>query len=442
MKSKTLINQYRAHSRQAAFHQSPAKYRLFGGAMGGGKSVGGCAEGFKQSWLYPGNRGVMIRRNLTTLRRTLLPTFFNTVPADLIEDYNQSKQSIKLINGSEILYIDADESKDPLFNKLKSLEIGWFYFEEASEISKGAFAAMVSRRRWKLPDGSYPPLVGWLTTNPEDCWLKDDFVDGLLPGTEYIPSLPGDNPHLPEGYLDDMSDVLGYAQQRRYIYGDWGHTDQPDQLINYQWLHDAQTTWDYIDLADVTPYLGCDVARFGDDSSIIAEMTGSILTNIKQFRGLRTDQFADEIHDRITKKEINPKNVGVDVVGLGAGTCDNLRKKKLRVRELNSSSKAPTYKKFNFANLRSYMWWLLREDLKDGNIAILLNDKELIQELIAVRYKIESGKIIVEAKKEVKKRLKRSPDKADAFVYANAVRHKWKVSTGFNYISIAQRRNR
>ena len=48
---------YEATPRQAAFHAAPEKFRLYGGAMGGGKTVALCAEAIALSCDYPGNRG-------------------------------------------------------------------------------------------------------------------------------------------------------------------------------------------------------------------------------------------------------------------------------------------------------------------------------------------------------------------------------------------------
>jgi len=439
---KRIIEQYKASDRQMLLHSSQVRYPLYGGAMGGGKSYGGVAEDFRLSWKYPGSRGVIVRKNMTTLRRTIMKTFFQVIPSDLISNWNKQQMKVTLINGSEILFMEADISKDPLFDKFKSLEIGWFHIEEASEVDKMAFQMLGTRLRWRLPNGKYPFFRGILTTNPEDCWLKEAFIENPMRNTQFIAALPRDNPYLPEGYVDELRDILSDDQQDRYLEGKWEVSDKPDQLISFQWIKDAMgNIEDIISGEDNTHTLGCDVARFGDDSSTIANMLGNTLIEIKQFKGLRTDQFADEIEKAMKRYNVDPNKTGVDVIGLGAGTVDSLRRKKIKVKEINSSAKAPKYGKFKFKNFRSFMWWLLREDFKNGEICILQSDKELIQELTAIRYRISAEKTIeIEAKKETKKRLKRSPDKADAFVYANALRHKWNKSVAFNYVSLIKRR--
>ena len=438
---RVIIEQYKAFTTQKHLHSSRARYVLYGGAMGGGKSWGGVAEDFRLSWKYPGNRGVIVRKNMTTLRRTILKTFFQLIPSELIEDWNKQEMKVTLINGSEILFMEADISKDQLFDKFKSLEIGWFHMEEASEMDKTAFQILGTRLRWRLPNGKYPFFRGILTTNPEDCWLKDDFIENPLRNTVFIPSLPRDNPYLPAGYVAELRDILSDDQQERYLEGKWETSDKPDQLISFQWLRDAIGNFEDIEGEDYT--LGGDVARFGDDSSVIAVMLGNALIELKEYPSLRTDQFADKIEKTMKHFKVEPQKTGVDVIGLGAGTVDSLRRRNIKIKEINSSAKAPEYGKYQFKNFRSFMWWLAREDFRNGKICLLHEDKELMQELAAVRYKISAEKTIeIEPKKETKKRLKRSPDKADAFIYANALRHEWNKPKIFKYVSLIPRRNK
>jgi len=69
-----------------------------------------------------------------------------------------------------------------------------------------------------------------------------------------------------------------------------------------------------------------------------------------------------------------------------------------------------------FLNLRAQMWWQMRMDLQHGRIA-LPDDPELRRELLTPRWEVRNGKIVIEAKEEIRKRLRgRSPDKAEAAV--------------------------
>ena len=100
-------------------------------------------------------------------------------------------------------------SESVSISKLKSMELGWFAIDEASEIPKEQFLLFQSRLRRILPGGSRPSYFGILASNPEDCWLKDDFVLGKGGGDyAYFPSLPKDNPYLPEDYVDRLRENI------------------------------------------------------------------------------------------------------------------------------------------------------------------------------------------------------------------------------------------
>lgn len=119
-----------------------------------------------------------------------------------------------------------------------------------------------------------------------------------------------------------------------------------------------------------------------------------------------------------------PEKCGIDTVGLGAGVFDNMKEKGKKCREIISGKK-PTKKldSYEFQNLRSQMWWQLRENVKNKDIHIPGDDEELLTDLTAPRYEIVGDKKIkVESKDGIKQRLGRSPDKGDAVVYANAMR--------------------
>jgi len=76
---------------------------------------------------------------------------------------------------------------------------------------------------------------------------------------------------------------------------------------------------------------------------------------------------------------------------------------------------------FKFNNTRSASWWHLREllDPSQNSTLMLPPDEELKAELLAPRWRVAAGAVIgIEAKDAIKKRLGRSPDRADAVVMA------------------------
>ena len=93
------------------------------------------------------------------------------------------------------------------------------------------------------------------------------------------------------------------------------------------------------------------------------------------------------------------------------------------VEEVNVGSKPVDDKQERFYNLKSQLWWGMRDWFrpdKNGKSRIRIpNDSKLIEELKEMRYFYASDKKLrVESKEEMKKRIGRSPDKADALVLA------------------------
>ena len=407
------------------FHKSSSKYKLIGGAMGGSKTYSGCAEAIQLSLDYPGNRGVICRKNRTVLKRTTLVTFFRVCPPELIKSYNKSDLEVTLINNSTILFLEADESKDPLFEKLKSLEIGWYFIDEASEVARGAHQALASRLRWPAAKGYY---FGILASNPEQCWIKEDFPVDVIskpkPQHAFFKFLPLHNPFLPENYVSDLRLILDENQQKKYIDGDWSITDDPLQLIPYSALKNKIATQEEVDSSQGEESLGVDVAELGDDKSILAFMRGSINTSLEQYEKKRTDELSAIVKARIIDRNINANKVGIDAIGNGAGVWGNLTGDGLQVQRIMAGSAAPELEYFkgqNFVNLRAQMWWKLRMEVLDPDSSLrILYKQSLIQDLTAPRYKIMSErKIQVEAKEDIKRRIELSPDEGDALVMAN-----------------------
>lgn len=112
-----------------------------------------------------------------------------------------------------------------------------------------------------------------------------------------------------------------------------------------------------------------------------------------------------------------PENVKVDAIGIGAGVYDNLRMLYPKIiKPVVGNASCAADKKDRFANLRAQGYWELREILP--NLFLKTIPDRLIVELGDVRYKFPNGKILIESKEDMMKRIGRSPDYADAMVYA------------------------
>ena len=115
-------------------------------------------------------------------------------------------------------------------------------------------------------------------------------------------------------------------------------------------------------------------------------------------------------------RECNPAQVYVDEIGVGAGVVDRLRELGHQVRGVNVAHRA--HQDGLYANLRAEGYWALRERFESGRISIP-DDNQLVGELAVMRYGYDSqGRILMESKKDARKRGLPSPDKADALMLA------------------------
>jgi len=156
--------------------------------------------------------------------------------------------------------------------------------------------------------------------------------------------------------------------------------------------------------------MGVDVARFGDDRSVIWMRHGrdAATPGFKIYKEVDTMTLASEIAR--LNVEYRPDTIFVDGGGVGGGVIDRCRQLGVDVVEVNFGGKATNEQ---YANLRAQMWGNLREALKDG-IALPV-DEDLRADLTSVEYGYNlRSQIQLEKKDDMKKRGLSSPDLADA----------------------------
>lgn len=210
-----------------------------------------------------------------------------------------------------------------------------------------------------------------------------------------------------------------------------------DALIRAEWIDAAVARYNDPELRRGKPARGVDVANSENgDRAAIARGIGACLLEVEAFPCPDASKLGVRVALEMALEGIEPQHVGVDSGGVGASTVNKLKELGKYVRALNAGSAAvPTIdedllreagkgvrQEEVFLNLRAQMWWQMRLDLQHGRIA-LPDDPELRRELLTPRWEVRNGKIVIEAKEEIRKRLRgRSPDKAEAAVHWNWVR--------------------
>lgn len=161
----------------------------------------------------------------------------------------------------------------------------------------------------------------------------------------------------------------------------------------------------------------CDVARFGDDKTVMADLWDwngiKVFTNWKEYSKISTMATTGHIVSRIRDKT---GKATVDVVGLGSGVVDRLREQKYKVIAFNNGSGTDAKDRageFEFSNVRSASYWNVRE-MHEDNLVAYPSIEKLTRDLTVIHWAPTSGgKIVVEKKEEIRKRLKRSTDYSD-----------------------------
>lgn len=169
--------------------------------------------------------------------------------------------------------------------------------------------------------------------------------------------------------------------------------------------------------------MGVDVARFGDNLSVIAIRKGRDAKGIawERFQGIDTMELAARV--TATYLRLRADAVFVDGTGVGGGVVDRLRQLHVPVFDINFGSKADRYliegDAALYANKRSEMWGAMREWLRNGAIP---DDTELVDELVAPEYTLNrAGEIQLEPKDDMRKRGVASPDRGDALALTFAL---------------------
>ncbi len=176
------------------------------------------------------------------------------------------------------------------------------------------------------------------------------------------------------------------------------------------------------DVAEDEPlYLGVDVARYGEDDSVILPRRGNLISPWETFNGLNTITLGGFINQ--SYQEQGADGCAIDVIGVGAGVADWLQKQGMRnLFMVNVATESTDICKYD--RLRDELWCRVRDkcqlglfsfpDIKRPQDTISMG-QEMANELASVRYGFNAhGGIKVESKKELKARGIASPNIADA----------------------------
>src|SRR5229473_936531 len=255
-----LSESYEPFDRQKQFHLSPARYRLFGGAAGPGKTKALLWEAIFQAILVDGADTLLLRRTYPELESSLLAYFRRDVPQALYKSYNESKHLVTWTNGSTTRFgYCRNESDVYQYQGAEFLFIG---IDELTHFTLKQWQFLTSRNRCSVA-GSVCSMAG--ATNPGNvghAWVKALWVDHVPPpgfertdlydprDYDFIRARIDDNPiYANDAEYRRTLEALPEHLRRAFLDGDWNvfagqyfdifdigrHTARPEELRLEPW---------------------------------------------------------------------------------------------------------------------------------------------------------------------------------------------------------------
>jgi len=461
VKGKLLWMPHPDNHPQMSAYVSEADILYYGGAAGGGKSdllLGLAVTDHRKAIIY--------RREYPQLRELIDRSY--EVLQHSGAKYNQTNTCWRGIPGRRALEFGAvQHEKDK--EKFKGRPHDLVAFDEIADFTESQFRFLIAWNRTTIEDqrcrvvcAGNPPThsegewvirywAPWLSKyypNPakpgELRWFinpdgKDIETDGPAPvsingetlkplSRTFIPARLSDNPYLNntnyEAVLQGLPEPLK-SQLLRGLFVIDGK-DPARQVIPTAWIRLAQDRWSpELPSGLVLTSVGVDPSRGGADETAVALRAGNYYYEILMQPGIAVPTGPACAAFVIESIAEDPDvQINVDIIGIGSSVYDTLIANNYLAVPVNfasGSSAKDASGELSFRNLRAEAYWKFREalDPETGSNISLPPDEELIAELAAPRWEMSVRGITLESKKSIRKRLRRSPNKADAVVLAN-----------------------
>ncbi len=407
---------------QQGFYLSEAKYPLFAGGWGTGKSFTAILKCIEECRRYPDNLGMVGRKERTSLEKSTILDFQRyTNNFAGMKWREQAKELILYFDSpgggtysSKIMFLHVDT-----FSVIQNMNLGFAFIEQLDEIEDdGQTFDFITGRLRREP--SSRSMFSTCNATADTHWIykywKTDFNKDDDNFKVYEANSFDNAKHLPADTLERWKKLKdrNEAMYLRYVESIWGVSDDRFILIPAQLL---QALPALIAHPLVRRIVAVDPSSGGDEAVIFLLENGRKIDELCLYE---RDTMKLVAQIMIFCKKHKMLDVAIDTVGMGGPVADRLSELGLRVQRIHSAEKA----EFDFLNRRAEMWWRAMEEMRDSKI-MQIEDDELRRQLTSVHYEVNSrGKIKMEDKKKVRSRIGRSPDRADCYIYGlEGLRH-------------------
>jgi len=324
------------------------------------------------------------------------------VPAEILAGKNNVDMKLRLKNGSIIQIMGTDKT----IENLRGTNPLGIVYSEFSLQRQDAWDVMrpilTENKGWVImnmtPKGkAHHSYKMWTLARSN----KDWFTELLTIEDTGVMTM--------EDYDAEIASGMAPELARQEFFSDWLATNLA-QFIPYDVASmAARREYDDNDLRYSPTIMGVDVARYGDDSSVIYVRKGLKTLDYQTYRHMDTMHIASMVMEM--SAQYREDAIFVDVVGVGAGVVDRLKQLGKHPIEANGACRSVNNKRFY--NKRAEMWQNMKEWLMNGGS--IPNDKDLIEQLIGIEYGFTSrDQQFMERKEDMKGRGMVSPDIADA----------------------------
>lgn len=383
------------------------RIKFYYGGRGGGKSYA-----FADSLLIKGRMQKLLIACLREVQESIKDSVYRLL-CDRIAFYRLNDYKIRetvienKITGTRFIFKGLRDQDIQKIKSLEGVDIAWI--EEGQSISKKSWDILSPTIR---KDGSEI----WISMNREE---ENDPLWVLLAASPDERTLVrcvnyDNNPFCPEE-LKLQAEKCRRENPEDYMHIWLGYPLSlgAAKLIAPRTVRQAFVP--KISSSDSPLVIGLDIARFGDDQTVFCFRKGRWCFKFEVLKKQDVVGVADHCQGIIT--DYAPARIFLDSGGVGGGVYDILLSRGFRdiIRAVNFGGRAILDERY--ANRRAEMWSNAAAWLEQELPVQLPPDEELLNDLCSVNKKYDArGRLLLESKEDIKKRLGRSPDKADAFV--------------------------
>lgn len=335
--------------------------------------------------------------------------------------YNETELTVVFPGGQKVTLYGADNAE-----ALRGLYLDFAVLDEVADMKPSVWGQIIrptlsDRKGAALFIGTPKGMNLFFELYNRGRTGKDGWSAHVFRASETVNRIPW----LDDEELSALTSEMRAAEYRQEMECDF-NASSDNTLISLDTIYGARGRHIHEeDYRDEPLVMGVDVARFGDDASVVQFRRGRAAFQCERFLQVNNMELASIVNQRIQRER--PQMVFVDA-GQGQGVIDRLRdlRPPCPVVEVAFGGKARNSGLHGYANRRAEMWDAMRVWLESGGA--IPDDYELCRELAAPQYGYDGNdRLKLERKEELRERAGFSPDRADALAltFAEPVGGRW-----------------